>query len=348
MLHRKFIISILLTFVLLSLVLISCTAPDNDASPSEFYEGKTVNIVICGDPGSIADLISRVIADRLSTDTQAKVIFENRSEAGGLDGMNYLSEANPDGLTLGTNSMNKILTAKIFKDPAAHYELDDFSYILNVNKSKTYFFISSDSHYQSIDDLQAGVGLKIAAGSASGSISLAGLTIVDLLDLDAKVITGFENNTARSLATQRGEVIGYATKLTGLTGGELEAGTLKPLFVLGTTRDPDRPDIPAITELTSLSKDDLALVELWESGLSSGTVLAAPVGISKEKYLYLCDLAEGWCQDDSFYQDLSNVSGYYNKSNLTGQQLKEAIYDMASKMEEFQFRFADMIDKYRM
>jgi hypothetical protein len=250
-------------------------------------------------------------------------------------------------LTLGTVSTVKFLSNKILNDPAALYEIDGFSYILKVDNAQTYFFVSPDSPYQSVSDLQTSVDLKIAAGSASGYVTLAGLSVVDLLDLDAKVVTGFENEPARLLATQRGEVIGYATGLLAAKPA-LDAGTLKPLFVIATQRDPVRPDIPAVTELVSLSEDDLALVELWGNGLASGTLFITPAGISEDKIDYLSSLTHGWCQDESFKQEIDKISGYEVLDYTSGELLIESINDMAVDLESFQARFTEMIEKYRL
>jgi tripartite-type tricarboxylate transporter receptor subunit TctC len=341
-------ITLLAILILNSFWLTGCGTTSSTPAPADFYKGKTINLVVSGDAGSIADLNSRVIATHLGADTEANVSVENRAEAGGLDGTNYTAMAEKDGLTLGTISMVKLLSAKILKDPAAQYELADFDYILSIGLNQTFFFVSASGPYQSLNDLKAGSGLKIAAGSASGYISLAGLSVIDLLGLDAKLITGFENNTARSLATQRGEVAGYATSLTGLTGGELDKGTLKPLFVLATQRDPIRPDVPAITEFTNLSADDLALVKMWETGLSYGTVTLAPAGIATEKYSYLNGLAHKWTQEADFCQEVNRAAGIEIKDYTSGESLKTAIFEMAAKMESFQSRFAEMIKKYRM
>jgi hypothetical protein len=189
--------------------------------------------------------------------------------------------------------------------------------------------------------------MKIAAGSASGSISLAGLTIVDLLNLDAKVVTGFENNTARSLATQRDEVIGYATYM-GAVKADLDAGNLKPLFVIATQRDPNLPDIPAITELTNLSDDDVALVRLWENGLASGTILMAPIGIPADRLLYLRNIIHELSQKKSFRQEINQIAGYEITEYTQSEDLGESLHAIATTMESFQARFFDMIEKFRM
>jgi tripartite-type tricarboxylate transporter receptor subunit TctC len=344
--RKIIIISLLVISSLLSLMVSSCATKENTLSPVEFYEGKTVTMAVSSDAGGFIDLVGRVLANHLGADIKGNVIVENRHEAGGLEAMNYLSEANPDGLTLGIISPVKFLSNKILNDPAALYEIEDFSYILKVDNTQTYFFISTTGPYQTVNDLKAGADLKIAAGSASGFTTLASLTVIGLLDLDAKVITGFESDTARSLATQRGEVIGYSNNIAGVKV-ELETGTLKPLFVVATQRDPLSPDIPAITELVNLSEEDLALVELWENGLASGTIFVVPAGISEDKLNYLCGLAEGWCQDEDFRQEIDQVSGYKVSKYTSGELLTESIFDMAAALKSFQARFAEMIEKYR-
>jgi hypothetical protein len=141
-----------------------------------------------------------------------------------------------------------------------------------------------------------------------------------------------------------GEVIGYTSNL-GAVKTELEAGTLKPLFVIATQRDPIRPDIPAITELVSLSKDDLTLVKLWESDLSAGTIMTAPPGITEDKLLYLCDIAGEWCRDEGFCQAIDKVSGHKESTYTNGDDLKRSIHTMTAALDNFQSRFSEMIEK---
>ncbi len=340
-------IVLVVTILSLSLLISGCETTEKPLTAAEYYDGKSIKLVVSGSPGSYIDLASRILAAHLSEDIKGNVIVENMRGAGGLEAMNYLYEATPDGLTLGTVATGKFIPNKILNDPAALYEINGFSYLLKIDNSQIFFVVSPDGPYQSINDLQSGVDIKIAAGTASGSFALAGVTIVDLLELDAKVVTGFDDSAARSLATQRGEVVGYTTYL-GTVKAELEAGTLKPLFVIANHRDPASPDIPAITELVSLSEEDTALVELWENGLSSGTILAGPAGISKDKLDYLCNLIDEWCQDENFREEINQVAGYEILEYTSKDFLIESLYDIASSLESFQSRFTEMINKYRM
>ncbi len=341
------IISLSLVLLLLSLLISSCVTTDNTLSPAEFYEGKTIKMVVNSAPGSLTDLAARTIANRLGSDINGNITVENLREAGGLEGVNYVFRAEPDGLVLGVTSAVKFITNKVLNDPAAIYELEKFSYILKMDSEQTYFLVSPDTPYQSVNALQAGMDMKIAAGTASGYSTLAGMTVIDLLQLDAKVVTGFENNTARALATQRGEVIGYTSNLGAVTA-ELEAGTLIPLFVIATQRDPLRPDIPAITELVTLSEEDVSLAKLWEKELSAGVIFLTPPKIPAGRLNYLCDLANNWCQDESFRQEIDQVSGHEVTSYMRSENISQSISEMTAALENFQARFAEMVEKYRM
>jgi tripartite-type tricarboxylate transporter receptor subunit TctC len=342
---NTFILLFFISALVLSLVAGSCSTAQTQQSPSEFFNGKTVNLVVGSEPGNLIDLVSRVMARHLGEDIKANVIVENRREAGGLEASNYLYKANPDGLTLGTAGI-KFITNKVLNDPAALYDLDKFSYIFRVDKNRTYFFVSTSGHYQSISDLRAAKDLKLAAGTASGYVTLADLSIVDILGLDARVVTGFADNTARSLATQRGETAGYAVSLAAAKT-DLDKGTLKPLFVLSTQREPARLDVPAITELANLSADQLALVKLWENGLSSGTLLLAPDNLPQDKLLYLRGLANGWSKNAAFTQEIDKISGFKVEEYINGEQLKQSIDEISLDLGSFQTKFNDLTSKYR-
>src|SRR5258706_201008 len=71
---------------------------------SEFYEGKTIKLVIGFSAGGISDLWGRALSRAMSQHLPGKpqIILFNMPGAGSLTAANYLySVAKPDGLTLG-------------------------------------------------------------------------------------------------------------------------------------------------------------------------------------------------------------------------------------------------------
>ncbi len=319
-----------------------CPSQSGSVAPADFYKGKSIEVVSTATPGIVDDLILRTIASYLGEDTGATVTVSDRRGAGGMEGMNYLYKAKPDGLTLGGISSTKFLGNKVMGEPAAEYDIEKFSYIMSIGHRLTYFYVSPDGPYQTVADLQAAKELKLGATSPSGYFSLAGLTVIKILGLDAKVITGFGGGDLAP-AVKRGELAGYA----GLGAGG--AGMIKPLFVLATKRDPLMPDVPAITELVNLSGEDLELVKLWETALAGSSLFMAPPDMPADRLAFLRSLANKWAQDEGFRAEINAVSGEELKPDeyVTGEEVNQIMMDTASRLDQFQAIFADLVAKYR-
>ena len=107
------------------------------------------------------------------------------------------------------------------------------------------------------------------------------------------------------------------------------------------------PDVPAISELVSLSEDDLALVKLWETALASSDILVASPGTPPDRITFLSDLANKWIQYEDFREEINQVSGYEVQEYQTGDMVTEAMLNLTHNLDEFKAVFAEMIRKYR-
>jgi len=327
-----------------ALGVVSCAPEAEKSAPADFYKGKTIELVATASPGKSDDLILRTVALYLGRDTGATIVVSNRHGAGGMDGMNYLYESEPDGLTLGEVMSTKFVANKVLGEPAARYDIEKFSYIVAIDREQTYFFVSPDGPYQSVADLKAAKDLKLGATSPSGYLSLAGLTVIKLLGLDATVITGFGGAAELPPAVKRGEVAGYALDFDQ---DMVQAGMIKPIFVLATQRDPLMPDVPAITELVSLSGEDLELVKLWELTLAGSGLFMGPPGMPEDRLEFLRDLAKKWTQDEEFRNAIETVVDEPVTIYITGEEVTRSMQDITTELGKYRETFAELIERYR-
>jgi tripartite-type tricarboxylate transporter receptor subunit TctC len=323
-----------------------CSQSDSKNDVESFYKGKTVDLVTNSSTGGFDDLVSRTIASYLGKDTGSNVIVVSKSGAAGLDGINFAYTAQPDGLTFFTTAASKLIGSKVMREPAAAYDLDKFKYILKVGNQVQYFFVSPDGPIQSLNDLKSAKNIKLGGSSPSGNISLAGLSLIKILNLDAKLITGFSSESERALAVKRGETIGYFIPYLSAKSS-VEAGLTKPLFVLASQRDSLRLDVPAITELTEITGENLELVKFWETEFTASLIFAAPPGLSDDKLEYLRNTAGKWSQDQNFQQDLKKVFGYDVTYFETGDQVTQSMSRLADSTNSYYDLFSDLIAKYR-
>lgn len=346
MIKRPAVIIVILISITM-LVASGCGSDEQNAgTPADFYRGNTINFIISSSAGGETDRVSRVIASYLERDTGASVVVTNNVGAGGLEGMNQVYRSKPDGLTLGAVSSGKFVANKVMGETVAVYELEDFSYIMNVGARRNYFMVSPDGPYQSVADLRAGSTLIIGGASPSGPISLGSMTIIELMELDAKVVTGINKTSDLALAVKRGEIIGY-TGTVPSARSYLDSGMIEPMFVLATARDSLMPDIPAITEIVSIDDEDLALVELWETAFVSSAIFAAPPDIPEDRLVFLRGLAAEWIQDEEFRDEIDRVSGYEVQTYVIGDTIAEIMLNLVNTLDDFRAIFTAMIEKYR-
>jgi len=95
------------------------------ASAQEFPSA-TVRIVVPFAPGGAADILARIVAEKLTEQWSRPVVIDNRAGAGGNIAAELVAKSKPDGHTLfmgsmGTQAMNVSLYRKLGFDPARDF-----------------------------------------------------------------------------------------------------------------------------------------------------------------------------------------------------------------------------------
>lgn len=110
--------SLTAAFALLALASPSFAQSSSAAS----FPGKPVRLVVPFPPGSSTDIVSRLLAQKMSEAWGHQVIVDNRPGGGGAIGIEQVAKAPPDGYTLvvghiGTHGVNPSLFPKLPYDP---------------------------------------------------------------------------------------------------------------------------------------------------------------------------------------------------------------------------------------
>lgn len=116
--------------LLVSLLLPASVLAQGDAP----FPSRPVRIVVPFTAGGPTDVLSRMLADRLSAKWRQAVIVENRPGGGSTIGTNVVAKAAPDGYTIGMVVMAHVVNPAIRKD-LPYDTLKDFAAVSQITSS---------------------------------------------------------------------------------------------------------------------------------------------------------------------------------------------------------------------
>src|SRR6201995_2778788 len=119
--------------------------------------------------GSAADVVPRLVFDRLATELGQPIVIENRAGAGGMIGTIQVAKADPDGYTVLANSSAIAIAPGIFNTLA--FDLKDLVSVLMIGASANVMIVPNTRPWKTVADLIADA--KAKPGSISfGSVGI--------------------------------------------------------------------------------------------------------------------------------------------------------------------------------
>lgn len=232
------------------------------AALAQAFPARPITLVSPYPPGGLNDALSRAVAKGLSDHLGVPVTVANRPGAGGLVGLAYVANAEPDGYTIGMGS-NAPLGKSLLLKPGSPYAADDFTYISRVSANNPWLIVSSGN----IDapDLQSVVEYaKANPGTVRyGSIGVGSGSHVAMGMLETESGASFVHVPYAGAgpvvaATLSGEVE------IGLTGigtmlAHRDNTDVTYMAVTSSERNPQFPDVPTTAEAGFPE----VLVDIW-------------------------------------------------------------------------------------
>jgi tripartite-type tricarboxylate transporter receptor subunit TctC len=241
--RAQLIAGILLSFVIVALVYAPAFAQQWPAKP--------LRIIVPFPPGQGADIVGRLVAERLTVVLGQQVIVENRPGAGSMLGTEYAAKAPGDGYTLligGTSALviNPHLYSKLGYDTAR-----DFAPITNLASLPMVICVNPSFPAHNIQDL-----IKLAKRrpgevtyGSSGNGSTDHLTQALFASAAGIRLTHVPyKGSAASMTDLIGGQIAMATATTPGAVPYVRAGQIRALGVTSIQRSSFLPQVPTLDE----------------------------------------------------------------------------------------------------
>jgi len=215
------------------------------------YPNKPVRIIVPFAPGGTTDIVTRIVAQKLTEAWGQSVIVENRSGAGGNIGGEAVANAAPDGYTLLMTSgsivtANQYIYKKMPFDPAK-----DLMPITNVASGPQVVVVHPDFEAKNLRQLielaRAKPGVLNYGHAGIGSQThLAAENLLFAANLNITSVP--YKGEAPALTDLVGKQLNMAAANIAAAMGFINQGKLRALAVTGTQRSPLLPDVPTVAE----------------------------------------------------------------------------------------------------
>jgi tripartite-type tricarboxylate transporter receptor subunit TctC len=238
------------TFCLTAVAVSLLSVSKLSLAQTNFYEGKTIRIIVGFSPGGGYDALARMLSRHMPKyiPGHPTIVVENMTGAGSLLAANHIFKvAKPDGLTFGHFS-GGFAYSQIMGQPGIEFDVRKFVFVGAVARDESAIGLTKASGITSMDKWMAAktpVKLGTTGPGAFGTDNVIKV-IKAALNLPIQIISGYKGTADMRLAAESGEIDGTTwgwDSMRGTWQKAIESGTV--VVVLQTVPKPF-PDLPKV------------------------------------------------------------------------------------------------------
>jgi tripartite-type tricarboxylate transporter receptor subunit TctC len=217
---------------------------------AQTYPDRPVRIVLPFGAGGVADVSSRIIADKLGERLGQRFVIENMPGAGGITAAKTVLSAAPDGYTLGLVTNGTAISAAIFNklpfDPVS-----DFEMISTLGTFDLVFAVNAASPYKTLTDFvdaaKAAPGkLNVGTVNVGGTQNLGAELLKTAAGIDVQIVP-FRNSPDIVVGVLRDDVH-MMVDFPAAVKGQVDDGKLRLLATSGPKRSAFMPNLVTVAE----------------------------------------------------------------------------------------------------
>lgn len=240
----------LLSFTALALAL-GATAQAQTAAPAAAYPTKPVRLIVPFPPGGGTDILSRLVATKLTEVTHWTVVPDNRAGAGGTIGITEAVKAAPTGYDLVMGQKDNLVVAPWLYKNLPWDPTKDLVAVAHIAYTPVIIATGANSRFKTLADVVAAARAepgKITYGSPGNgtTIHLAG----DLFEKAAGIKLShipYKGSNPALMDALAGNVDLLVSSVPSAMG-QIKSGKLRPLAVTSAKRSTSLPDVPTVAE----------------------------------------------------------------------------------------------------
>jgi len=216
---------------------------------AEDWPAHVIKATIPFGAGSAADVVPRLVFDRLAAELGQPIVIENRVGAGGMIGTIQVAKADSDGYTILANSSALAIAPAIFSN--LPFDVNDLASVLMIGSSANVMIVSPSRPWKTVADFIADAKAK------PGTISFGSPGIGSAVHISSEKF-----RLAAGIEATHVPYRGGSEVITDILGGRIDfyfcplatalplikEGQVRALLVSTAERVADLPDVPTPAE----------------------------------------------------------------------------------------------------
>jgi tripartite-type tricarboxylate transporter receptor subunit TctC len=326
-----------------ALVLGLLSAASSSAAESNYFQGKTIRLVVGSSSGGGYDLWARLLAQHIGKHIPGNpvVVVQNMPGAGGVVAANYVyGIAKPDGLTLG--AFNPALYFdQLVGRPEVKFDWSKFTWVGSPEQNQVLHYIRTDAPFKTIDDLRNAKEPPRCGSTGTGTTGhYFPRLLEETLGIKTIIVGGYQGGSEIDLAVERNEVVCWSPLVATYFGRDPykrwhKSGFTRVVVQTGAKRDERIKDVPTLNELMQQYKTPEAGQRLAKVILTAATLgrpITAPPGVSAEYAKTLRDAYAATMKDPELVAEVTKRG--WDLDPLTGTDLEALSKEVVAQPRE--------------
>ncbi len=235
---------------LLRILFLSLGVCSPTAVLAQDYPNKPIKLIVPYAPGGPADMLARMVAEKLGPRLGQAVVIENKPGAGGHSGAELVAKGPVDGYTLVLATIAHNGAAKLYKN-LRYDPTQELQPVILIAESPSVLLVKQALPVQSVSEL------LVLARSQPGKLSYGSAGNGSAMHMAAELFrymtkTDYMHVPYRGGAPAMVDLLGGQVDLLfeslGTAHQHIKTGKVRALAVTGTARNTSLPDVPTVAE----------------------------------------------------------------------------------------------------
>ncbi|MBB3179937.1 tripartite tricarboxylate transporter substrate binding protein [Variovorax sp. Sphag1AA] len=219
---------------------------------ADTYPSKPIHLVVPFPPGGGTDILSRLVANKLTEVTKWNVVADNRAGAGGTIGIAEAARAAPSGYEMVMGQKDNMVVAPWLYKNLSYDPTKDLVAVAHVAYTPVIIVTRAESKFKTLADVVTAARAQpdaITYGSPGNgtTIHLAGEIFKSAANIKLRHVP-YKGSSPAMMDVLAGNVDLMVSSVPSAMA-QIKSGKLRPLAVTSLRRSSSLPDVPTVAEL---------------------------------------------------------------------------------------------------